>query len=121
MVRDTRRHGGGRRLFSESEHGRAEQCRPNQSSNSASSVSASCTLTVPSMGESATPAVFPLRGFRCQPDEHEFIDCRPHVEALRNEEHTSSTFPALLKTRKWAGIVPTSCETTTRCCSAARA
>src|SRR2546422_860360 len=104
MVRDTRRHGGGRRLFSESEHGRAEQCRPNQSSNSASSVSASCTLTVPSMGESRQPLqpVFPLRGFRCQPDEHEFIDCRPHVEALRNE-HTSATFSSASKKAEVGG------------------
>src|SRR6266853_5775901 len=37
-------------------------------------------------------SVFPLRSFRCQPDEVEFIDCRPHVETLRNKEHASAVF-----------------------------
>jgi hypothetical protein len=32
--------------------------------------------------------VFPLRCFRCQPDEQEFVDCGPNVEALRDEEYT---------------------------------
>src|SRR5207249_2591291 len=39
--------------------------------------------------------VFPLRCFRRQPDQQEFVDCRPHIEALRNEEYTGAMFSSV--------------------------
>jgi hypothetical protein len=37
-------------------------------------------------------SVFPIRYFRRQPDEQEFVDRRPDVETLRNEEYTCAAF-----------------------------
>src|SRR5207245_1943539 len=33
---------------------------------------------------------FPLRCFRCEPDEQQFVDCRPNIEALRDEGYTGA-------------------------------
>src|SRR2546423_10996459 len=33
-------------------------------------------------------SVFPLRSFRCEPDDQQFVDCRSNIEALRDEKYT---------------------------------
>ena len=43
--------------------------------------------------EQPLQSVLPLRCFRRQPDKHEFVDCRPNVEALRNEEYAGTVIP----------------------------
>ena len=82
-----------------------------------------CQRTASASQRQPIQPVFPLRCFRCQPDEQQFIDCRPNIEALRDEEWNTPELcsPALPKARKCAGIVPTSCETSTRWRSAASA
>src|SRR5580700_10165256 len=42
-------------------------------------------------------SVLPLRRFRCQPNEEQFVDCRANVEALRKQEDTSAIFSGILE------------------------
>jgi hypothetical protein len=34
--------------------------------------------------------VHPLRCFRGEPDEHQFVDCRSNIESLRDEEYAGA-------------------------------
>jgi hypothetical protein len=57
----------------------------------------------PEFRKAAIPGDFPIRCLRGQPDEHEFVDCCPYVEALRKQEHAGAVISRVPKRTKMCG------------------